>query len=413
MKPYQGGNSYQQPYQGGNSYQQPYQGDNNYQQPYQGKTYYQQPTYVSNQLPPTTTSDEDPTNIIHLLAIAILSFGIFTLLSGNIGIVSSCILIGLGAEMMLDDSNLVKQGCCSLRGTAIAAIVMASVEFLGSLVPFAILSALFLRGVSSYSCYSCDYADIPSTTTYFSYNFGSSVFGTVTKISLCALYLHLTKGVKQMDDEEYPSLRQKTLSPKRVYYGFGTITLTIGIITLLSAHLGFISSCMIIALGAEWMKATRNNNEEKILRLKLELYSMKSIATVGIIFASIELFASIGFVSYMYLTIVRPSSQCSYNPYYPYNYFGCRTSDLFANFQGRIFAMYNLGAVLIGFVIKVLLFWMSLRLTSAHYDSSDENQVVVKEETSLLGSNTTQLRVGTSLAEVLQSKLREHDNRNK
>ena len=109
MKPYQGGNSFQQPYQGGNSYQQPYQGDNNYQQPSQGKTYYQQPTYVSNQLPPTTTSDEDPTNIIHLLAIAILSFGIFTLLSGNIGIVSSCILIGLGAEMMQDDSNLVKQ----------------------------------------------------------------------------------------------------------------------------------------------------------------------------------------------------------------------------------------------------------------------------------------------------------------
>jgi hypothetical protein len=213
-----------------------------------------------------------------------------------------------------------------------------------------------------------------------------------------------------MNIEEYPSLRQKTLSPRRVYYGFGAITLTIGIITLLSSHLGFISSCIIIALGAEWMKA---RNEESFL-FQRGIHSMKSTAMVGIILASIELLSSIGFVSYMYVTDVTPSPLCIRSPYYPYDYNGsCQLSDLSANFSVRVYAMYNFGAVLIGFVIKVLLFWMSLRLTSAHYDNSDENQVVVKEETSLLGSNTTQLRVGTSLAEVLQSKLREHENRKK
>jgi len=214
-----------------------------------------------------------------------------------------------------------------------------------------------------------------------------------------------------MDDEEHPSLRQKTLSPRRVYYGFGAITLTIGIITLLSSHLGFISSCIIIALGAEWMKARNLNNEESFL-FQCGNHSMKSIAMVGIILASIELLSCIGFLSYMYVTDVTPSPLCIRSPYYPYDYnVSCQLSDLSANFSVRVYAMYNFGAVLIGFVIKVLLFWMSLRLTSAHYDNSDENQVVVKEETSLLGSNTTQLRVGTSLAEVLQSKLREHENR--
>jgi len=169
------------PYQGGNSYQQPYQGDNNYQQqPYQGKTYYQQPTYVSNQLPPTTTSDEDPTNIIYLLGTTILSIGIFTLLTANIGVVSSCLLIGLGAEMIQDDSNLVKQGC-SLRGTAIAAIVMASLEFIPSLIMFSFAISFYgYQYRSLTSCYSC----VPESDTfsiYFSYNFGSSVLGTVTK----------------------------------------------------------------------------------------------------------------------------------------------------------------------------------------------------------------------------------------
>jgi hypothetical protein len=399
MKPYhyQGGNSFQQPYQGGNSYQQPYQGDNNYQQPYQGKRYNQQPNYVSNQLPPTTTSDEDPTNIIHLLAINILSIGILSLVSGSIGIVSSCILIGLGAEIMQVKINQINGGSCSLRGTAIAAIVMASVEFLGSLAAFSIVLSFQEYGYwYSSQCFSC-VAEINKASIYFSYNFGSSVFGTVTKISLCALYLHLIKGVKQMDDEEYPSSQQEKLSPKRVYYGFGTIALTIGIITLLSAHLGFISSCIIIALGTEWMKAKNENNEETIL-LKRGFFSMESIATFGITLASIELLASIGFVSYYFSNETR-SRITSY-------------PGLYDVYVGQIFGMYNSGAIVIGFAIKVLLFWMSLCLSSAHYDSSDENQVVVKEETSLLGNNTTQLRVGTPLAEVLRSKLREHENRN-
>jgi hypothetical protein len=388
------------PYQGGNSYQQPYQGNNNYQQPYQGKTYYQQPNYVSNQLPPTTTSEGDPINIIHLLlGTTILSIGIFSLVSGSIGIVSSCILIGLGAEMMEDDSK-VKQGC-SLRGAAIAAIVIACLEFTASLIMFGIIIYAYdnfyadVLFYTSYSCYSCSDGLFSPLTIYFLYNFGSMLFGTVTKISLCALYLHLTKGVKQMDDEEYPSSQQEKLSPKRVYYGFGTIALTIGIITLLSAHLGFISSCIIIALGTEWMKAKNENKEETIL-LKRGFFSMESIATFGITLASIELLASIGFVSYYFSTETISR-----------NYSSPRLYEIYA---GQIFGMYNLGAVLIGFVIKVLLFWMSLRLSSAHYDSSDENQVLVKEETSLLGSNTTQLRVGTSLAEVLQSKLREREN---
>jgi hypothetical protein len=293
---------------------------------------------------------------------------------------------------------------------------MVNLELIASLTMFYIAISFYgYRYLSSTSCYSC----VPESNNfsiYFSYNFGSSVFGTVTKLSLCSLYLHLTKGVKQMDeDEEYPSTQQEKLSPKRVFYGFGSITLTIGIITLLSAHLGFMSSCIIIALGAEWMKAKNENNKESFLLLRGN-YTMKSIAMVGIILASIELLSSIGFVSYMYVTDVAPSPLCIRRPYYPYDYNGsCQLSDLSANFSVRVYAMYNFGAVFIGFVIKVLLFWMSLRLSSAHYDSNDENQVVVKEETSLLGSNTTQLRVGpgTSLAEVLRSKLREHENRNK
>jgi hypothetical protein len=406
----------------------------------------------------SSSSTLEPSAVYYALGVALLIIGISSLVIFHWSTISACIVIALGAEIMKaanrDVEEFNNRGCGSLYGTAIAAIVLSSMELVLT-ISFS-GTILGVRGDNSYrystyyyNCNQCscnfDYSIKESGISFFVtdaflyYNFGATLFDSIIKISFCSLFLHISKkrrskhsqsqGHGQGQSQGQGSNRlleythsQRFIQPNQptlldtgsVLYSLGVLMLSLGIITLVIVNFGFISSCILIVIGDMWMKAIKNQTDNMSLTERRGLFSLNSLAITGIVLTSLEFVISIILLAFAYTQKSPPTS--SNSPYYcPYA--TCSCDVMLSMYEFADFCSYNLGVSLITTVTKIILFWFTLHLTKTSstsfgddiYEQEITNNNKVKEGTALLASTTntttttstttpSQTRIGTTTA---------------
>jgi len=338
----------------------------------------------------------EPSSIFYALGTAILIVGITSLVVFHVGIISACIVIGLGAEIMKSAKNDPKEifenkECCgSFHATAIAAIVMASLELAAALIMIPTIiyssdiddrltlipSVTISRPGSTTVCTPgclCSFDYVYSSSFFLSsfafqwFNVGATVFDSILKISFCSFFMHLSKRRSDQGGTNKSIL----LNTGKVLYALGTLMISIGIITLLIFNFGFISSCILIGIGDTFMKASKSNKNNNDLTEKRGLFSLHASAIAGIVLSSIEL--TISFISLVYsYTRAIPNSADSSTGGCPVR---CSCGDLMNMYVFADYSSYNLGASIITTVTKIALFWFTLRLTKQGVESFEQQQL--------------------------------------
>ena len=374
----------------------------------------------------------EPSAVFYALGNAFLIIGISSLVIFHFGIISACIIIALGAEIMKavqrDPKEIFEnRECCgSLHATAIAAIVMASLELAASLI----LATIFIninyddrvRANTGFPYNTCPSGYCSCNFYYFStsffysdsfqwYNFGATIFDSIIKISFCSVFLHLSKSKSNQGDSYsqrfIKTIQSTLLDTGYVLYALGALMLSIGIITLIIINIGFISSCILIIIGDTFMKASTSATDNKNLTERRGLFSINGSAIAGIVMTSIEFVISIILLATSYTQKVPASAIfSSYNCQYTH----CEVIK--SLYQFADFCSYNLGVSLITTVTKILLFCFTMRLTKIQQESDDiyEQQqlsrpIEAKEGSALLAAVNNQKRVETALIGVRSSVL--------